>query len=74
MSKLKMINNYYINTDNIAYMEHCLMEDGQGTRIVFNAYAAAGTMDNWGWEALSIEIFEKTPTEIADFLNDEPAF
>jgi hypothetical protein len=74
--KLKHVGEYIINPDNIAYMSIWTDKDGmsRGTSIHFNAYAAAATGADWAFEPLCIQIAGKTPVEIMDFINDEPAF
>lgn len=75
MSKLSMINEYYINADNIAYL--AIWSDGTksiGTEVVFNTFAAAANESLSAFEPLRLYVTGKTPTEVADFLNNEPRF
>ena len=76
MTKLKHIGEYIVNPASIAYLSILTGDDGlsTGTRIHFNAYAAAANDRQSAWEALSVDILGKTPVEVMDFINDEPAF
>lgn len=75
MSKLKMVGEYYVNLDNIAYLKKWNNGDeDKGTIITYNCYAAAAMPSNWSFEPLQIFIYGITPTEVADFLNDKTRF
>lgn len=71
MHKFEQVGGYIINPANIAYIEDWLGPDGlsKGCRIVFNSYAAAATAIDFGYEALSIEIFGIEGIKLMDFLN-----
>lgn len=73
---LKMVNEYYINPVNITYMEIWQMpQEILGTIINFNSYAAVcSTAGDTAWEPQRIFIKGLNPTQIADSLNNEPAF
>ena len=74
--KLKHIGEYIINPANIAYMEIWTDGDGmsKGTTVYFSAYAAAANESASAFEMPSIQIFGLAPTQVMDFINDEPAF
>ena len=76
MSKLKHIGGYVINPASIAYLSILTGPDGlpRGTRVHFNAYAGITGHLRSEWRGLSVDILGKTPVEVMDFINDEPAF
>ena len=70
-----MVGEYYINADNIAYLK--IWNNGTndiGTIVTYNCYAAAALSNDWSFEPLQIFLQGLTPTQVADFLNNEPTF
>lgn len=69
--KLQHIGPYVINPHSIAYIQ----EEGTGSRIHFNAYAAvADSQGDSAWESLSLYVPLVTPLSIMAVVNNEPEF
>lgn len=75
MTKLHHIGQYVINPANIAYMEEWRSGSGSlGTRLHFNAYAAAANETQSGFEALQLYIPDIQPLTIMEIINNEPPY
>lgn len=69
--KLQHIGQYVINPYSIAYIN----EEGTGSRIHFNSYAAVSdARGDTAWESFSLYVPLVSPLSIMALINNEPSF